>query len=112
MAPDDRFDDGGSACFEGWYLCVTTFRVPGTADFHREANMTTTLTGTFVDGAIQLDQPVNLPNHSRVTVQVQPLEDWRERMRRGLKGWREYRVQHPTGSGGLRFTREELHERD
>ena len=74
--------------------------------------MTTTLTGTFVDGAIQLDQPVNLPNHSRVTVQVQPLEDWRERMRRGLKGWREYRAQHPTGSGGLRFTREELPERD
>ena len=74
--------------------------------------MTKTLTGTFVDGTIQLDQPVDLPNHSRVMVQFQAMEDWRERMQRGLKAWREYRAQHPTGSGGVRFTREELHERD
>ena len=72
------------------------------------------LTGTYVDGVIQLDQPVDLPNHSRVIVRVQilPPEDWRERMRRGLKAWREYCDLHPTGSGGLKFTREELHERD
>ena len=72
--------------------------------------MTATLTGTFVDGAIQLDQPVSLPNHSRVTVQVQPLEDWRERMQRGLAGWRKFCDEHPTGSGGEKFNREALYE--
>lgn len=76
--------------------------------------MTTTLTGTFVDGAIQLDQPVDLPNHSRVTVLIQlpPPADWRERMQQGLKAWREFCDQHPTGSGGVKFSRDELYERD
>ena len=72
----------------------------------------TTLTGTFVDGTIQFDQPVDLPNHSRVIVQVQvqPPEDWRERMRRGLAEWRKFCDEHPTGSGGEKFNREALYE--
>ncbi|MBC7819535.1 MAG: hypothetical protein IAG10_21850 [Planctomycetaceae bacterium] len=71
-----------------------------------------TLTGTLVDGTIQLDQPVDLPNHSRVIVQVQvhPQDDWRERTRRRLADWRKFCDEHPTGSGGEKFNREALYE--
>ena len=72
--------------------------------------MTITLTGTVVNGAIQFDEPLNLPNHTCVTIQTQPLEDWRERMQRGLDGWRKFRDENPTGSHGERFSREQLYE--
>ena len=74
--------------------------------------MTTTLTGTFVDGAIQLDQPVDLPNHSRVIVQVQvqPPDDWRERVRLRLAEWQRFCDENPMGSGGEKFNREALYE--
>ena len=30
-------------------------------------------TGTLIDGVVQLDQPVNLPNNSRVNVSIEPM---------------------------------------
>ena len=78
--------------------------------------MTTQTTGVVVDGQLQLDQPLPLPDRSRVTVTVQSAidvpADWRERMIRGLATMQQLKVDHPVGSGGLRFTREELHERN
>ena len=77
--------------------------------------MTTHTTGTVVNGQLQLDQPLPLPNRCRVTVAVAPTvdipADWRERMVAGLKAIEQLKLERPIGSGGLRFTREELHER-
>jgi hypothetical protein len=77
--------------------------------------MTTETTGIVVDGQLQLDRPLPLPNNSRVAVIVKTAadlpDDWRERFAKGLQEWREYIRQHPVRSGGVKFTREELHER-
>ena len=78
--------------------------------------MTTHATGMVIDGQLQLDQPLPLPNRSRVTVIVKSAidvpADWRERMTRGLAAMQKLKDEHPIGSGGVRFTREELHERN
>lgn len=77
--------------------------------------MTTETTGIVVDGQLQLDQPLSLPNNCRVAVTVKTVadlpDDWQERFAEGLREWREYIKEHPVRSGGVRFTREELHER-
>lgn len=78
--------------------------------------MTTHATGMVIDGQLQLDQPLSLPSRSRVTVTVQSVidvpADWRERMTRGLAAMQKLKAEHPIGSGGVRFTRDELHERN
>ncbi len=73
--------------------------------------MKTETTATVVDGALELDLPLDLPDQSRVRVAVEPLESWRARFRAGLDRWKAYCEQHPIHSGGRRFTRDELHER-
>jgi hypothetical protein len=73
--------------------------------------MTTRVTGTIEDGVLKFDEPLGLPNHSRVTVIVEPLITTEQR----LAAWdaTEARLrQRPINSGGIRFTRDELHERD
>jgi hypothetical protein len=73
--------------------------------------MKTETTGTVVGGALQLDQQVDLPDHSRVRVEVEPLDEWRVRFAAGLQAWRQLRQNQPINSGGRRYTRDELHER-
>ncbi len=72
--------------------------------------MTTETTGTVVDGALELDRRLDLPDRSRVRVAVEPLEDWRVRAQAGLKAWKAYLEEHPIHAG-RRYTRDELHER-
>jgi hypothetical protein len=78
--------------------------------------MTTQTTGTVVDGQLQLDQPLSLPNQSRVSVTVQAppagLTDSCEAFAKGLAAWKDLIEKHPIRSGGMHFTRDELHERD
>ena len=66
---------------------------------------------TVMDGALELDSPLNLPDQSRVRVAVEPLENWSARFKAGLEDWKAYCEQHPIHSGQQRFTRDELHER-
>ena len=73
--------------------------------------MTTQATGTIVAGAIKLDIPINLPDNSRVRVAIEPLEVATSKRREALKEWIAFCEQHPVHSGGLRYTRDELHER-
>ena len=73
--------------------------------------MTTRLTGTIEDGVLKFDEPLEFPNHSRVTVIVEPLITTEQR----LAAWdsTEERLRlRPINSGGIKFTRDELHERD
>ncbi len=73
--------------------------------------MKTETTATVLDGALELDAPLDLPDRSRVRVAVEPLENWRARFEAGLEEWKAYCEQHPIHSGQQHFTRDELHER-
>ena len=72
---------------------------------------------TVIDGALKLDQPVDLPNNSRVAVRVESLpavettpptdEERRaawERMKRRIE-------ERPVHGGGQRFNRDGLYDR-
>ena len=77
--------------------------------------MTTQVMATVVDGELKLDQPLELPNDCRVkiVVEVEPsAERRREKSRRGIAELLEFIHKHPINSGGLRYTRDQLHERD
>jgi hypothetical protein len=67
--------------------------------------------GTIDGDVIRLDQPLGLPRASRVELTITPLA-----VSRG--GWDEFMDdlerlcdEQPVGSGGRRYTRDELHER-
>lgn len=73
--------------------------------------MSSRVSGTIEDGVLKFDQPVGLPNHSRVTVILEPLITTEQR----LAAWDSIQERlrlRPINSGGVRFTRDELHERD
>ena len=74
--------------------------------------MNTQLTGTLIDNSIRLDQPLNLPNHSRVTVDITCCDE--ERQNRAAAWARLKSLIHSQkfNSGGALFTRDELYERD
>ncbi len=76
--------------------------------------MTTQLMGTVVDGALKLDQPLDLPNAARVKiiVEVDADEEHLERFRDGVARIEKLKREQPINSGGLWFTRDQLHERD
>jgi hypothetical protein len=72
--------------------------------------MKTELTAIVEGGVLKLDTAVPLPDHTRVRLTIEPVESgntsvaaW-ERVKERLR-------QRPIHGGGLRFTREELHER-
>ncbi len=75
--------------------------------------MTQTRTATVVAGTLQLDEPLDLPEKSRVTVAVTPQEDeaTRQRRREAMKKFFESVDEVHFVSNGERFTREQLHER-
>jgi hypothetical protein len=69
------------------------------------------LDGTIVDGNIQLDRPIKLANNCRVRVTVTPVDEVERKWDEALAGLDSLKREQPIGSGGLKFTREQLHER-
>ena len=72
--------------------------------------MSKRMTGTIVGGVLKFDDPVNLPDQIRVSVTVEPLVDVEQR----LAAWDSIKARlrlRPINSGGVHFTRDELHER-
>lgn len=72
--------------------------------------MSMRVTGTIVDGVLKFDEPVSLPDQSRVSVTVEALVDVEQR----LAAWNAIKERlrlRPINSGGVHFTRDELHER-
>ena len=67
--------------------------------------------GTVVAGELRLDQRLDLPDRTRVSVVVEPLQDWQTRFRAGLDSWKLFCEEHPVHAGGQRYSRNELHER-
>lgn len=75
--------------------------------------MTTTGMATVVNGTLQLDTPMDLPEQSRVKVTVSPLTDDATQARR-IKAFAEFRAsvnEVNFKSDGERLTREQMHER-
>ena len=68
-------------------------------------------TGTLIDRVVQLDELINLPNNSRVHVSIEPMNIDPAEARTAFEAFRKRIQQRSVHSGGLRFTRDELHER-
>lgn len=77
--------------------------------------MPTQVTATVIDGTLKLNQPVDLPSNSRVRVTVEPLAESDElsdeERRAAWERFKQRARERPVNSGGLHFTRDELHER-
>ena len=68
-------------------------------------------TGKLVGKVVQLDEPIDLPNHSRVNVSIEWIGDEALDRRAAFESFKELIQQHPIHSGGHHYTRAELHER-
>jgi len=73
--------------------------------------MKTAFTGQVIGGALKLDEPIELADTSRVYVTVVPIESANSGWAKALDGLEQLHRERPIDSGGLRFSREELHER-
>jgi len=74
--------------------------------------MTTQITATVVGGVFKPDQPVPLPEQTRVKLTVEPVEDWSRE--KALAAWEALKTllrEQPLHLGGKRYTRDELYER-
>jgi hypothetical protein len=67
--------------------------------------------GTVFDGGLRLDERIELADQSRVQITVIPLANWRQRWRQALSALSALQRDRPINSGGVRFSRDELHER-
>jgi hypothetical protein len=67
--------------------------------------------GTIIDGSIQLDQPIDLANNSRVKVTVVPVDEIERKWDDALANLERLKKEHPINSGGIKLTREELYDR-
>jgi hypothetical protein len=73
--------------------------------------MKTSFSGTIIGGSVQLDERVELADDCRVHVTIIPVDKWKSRWAKSLAALDQLRAEHPISSGGMRFTREQLHER-
>ena len=73
---------------------------------------------TVVAGGLQLDEPLTLPERLRVHVAITPAtegadaEDLRRERQAVFKEWLRRNKEQPINSGGWKFNRDELYERD
>ena len=72
--------------------------------------MVTKLAATVIDGALLLDEPLRLPDQSRVTVTIEAAAT-SAGSRAAFDAFKKYSDEHSVDSEGHRFTRDELHER-
>jgi hypothetical protein len=74
--------------------------------------MTTQVTATVVNGMLKPDEALPLAEQSRVRLTIEPIDDWSpEKARAAWESLLAFLKEHPIDSGGLRYTRDELHER-
>jgi hypothetical protein len=73
--------------------------------------MKTQAIATVENGQLTLDEPLDLPDRSRVYVTVEPISDARNDPLTAWQSLRQRVRERPVHSGGRHFTRDELHER-
>lgn len=74
--------------------------------------MTTQVEATFTNGILKPDQPLSLPEQTRVRLTVEPIEEWSRNT--ALQAWNSIEArlrERPIHGGAVRYTRDELHER-
>ena len=74
--------------------------------------MKTETMGYVIDGELQLDHKVALPDHSRVRITVESDLPAQMQWEQALGGLEQLIQTQPINSQGVKFTRDELHERD
>lgn len=73
----------------------------------------TNVTGKVVNGGLELDQALDIENERRVRVTIQEIEDSAETTPdEALEALLQLIREKPIHGGGIKFTREELYERD
>ena len=68
-------------------------------------------TGTIQGDVIRLDAPLDIPNDSRVELTIKRLDAPSGTWDDFMDELEQLCVEQPIGSGGVRYTRDELHER-
>jgi len=74
--------------------------------------MTTRMTATVVNGMLKPDETLPLADQTRVNVTIETIEE--RSPTAALAAWEAFKSQireRPLHFGGVRYTREELHER-
>jgi hypothetical protein len=74
--------------------------------------MTTQMNATVIDGMLKPDQTLPLAEHSRVRLTIEPIQDWSPESAQAA--WQAIMArlkERPIHGGGLRLTRDQLHER-
>lgn len=74
--------------------------------------MSTRIDATLINGVLKPDQPVPLPDQSRVRLTIEPIEEWSAA--KAMAAWQRILArleERPIHGGGVRYTRDELHER-
>jgi hypothetical protein len=72
----------------------------------------TQVTATFINGMLKPDLPLPLTDQSRVRLTIEPIADWSpEEAQAAWQSILARSQQHPIHGGGVRYTRDELHER-
>lgn len=74
--------------------------------------MATQVEGTLIDGVLKPDQPLPLPDQSRVRLTIELIEDWPRAA--AIAAWESIQArlrQRPIHGDGVRYTRDQLHER-
>jgi predicted DNA-binding antitoxin AbrB/MazE fold protein len=77
--------------------------------------MTTHVEATLINGVLKPDQPVPLPENSRVRLtieSIEPIAEWSpEKAKAAWEAILARLKEHPIHGCGVRYTRDELHER-
>jgi predicted DNA-binding antitoxin AbrB/MazE fold protein len=74
--------------------------------------MTTQVDATFTNGILKPDQPIALPDQARVRLTIEPIEGWSpEKARAAWEAIKLRLKERPIDGGGVKYTRDELHER-
>ena len=73
--------------------------------------MKTQVIATVDKGQVTLEQPLDLPDHSRVQLTVEPIADSGGDPVAAWQSLRQRVRERPVYSGGQHFSRDELHER-
>jgi len=71
----------------------------------------TQVEGTLVDGVVRLDENVDIPNNSRVTIIIRELDQNQSEQKAALQSFLKRADDRRFTSEGERFSRDELHER-
>jgi hypothetical protein len=74
--------------------------------------MTTQVTTTVIGGLLKPDQALTLADQSRARLTIEPIEEWSPEG--AIAAWEAILArlkERPIHGGGLRYTRDELHER-